>query len=180
MKVTSELPNCDKFFLRRMVGWCAKELDIQCKSIVSAEFDICKSIYSGRHQTRGSFKVSIGSDNSYPITNKKQVFADEIELLVWLSGWMVRGVAAKPKKQLCNAAAAWCLKEFSNNRAKLVFDWCKPEKIKEKAEPLSLIETRKKKVERALAGWEKKMKLAKTKVAKYRKKLAYYEKKILD
>jgi len=184
MKVISEIKNCDKFFLRRMLGWIAKELEIPCKKIVQARFDYCKLQWNARHMGRGSFCVSVGDDNSYPLKYKKRIkedfFADEVELLVYMSSFLIQSLTRNSDRSKCNFSSNYCLKKFREKRSQLIFDWCKPEKIREKKEPVPLLEKRKNKVKLALEMWERKMKLAKTKVAKYKKKLAYYEKKVLD
>lgn len=180
MKVSSELKNCDKFFLRRMLGWIAKEIEVPCKSIRMADYKYIKGVYRGRHKASGHIIIGVNDETEYPYHSKDLTYADEIELLVWLSGWMVKGLAHRADNAQCRSASRWCLKKFREKRSDLIFDWCKPEVVREKKKPVPLLEKRKVKVEKALAEWERKFKLAETKVAKYKKKLAYYEKKLSD
>lgn len=174
MRVVSELKDYDRFFLRKLLGWVCREVEVSHRKVKLVTFGPTNRIWSCRGNLL-HFKIELSPEMQFPYRYRKETFADPVEFFVYMAGWLIgsAGRISPPK-----SAAKICLTRFRKDRPKLFQAWIAPEKIRPKKPSLSLVETRKKKVEEALRSWERKFRLAKTKVAKYKKKLAYYEKKI--
>ena len=177
MRVQSDLKDYDRFFLRKMLGWICKEVEVNFKKINVVEF---KSDAKGRdwrcNYKKGSRKHFVicldlaQMKFPYEYGSKKIRLSDAVELMVYFSAWMISNSGSMTAR----SAAKITLESFRKNRDKLFYDWTKPEKVREVKPALTLVEKRKQRVEEVLKVWEKKLALAKTKVAKYKRKLQYY------
>lgn len=174
MRVISELKDYDRFFLRKLLGWVCREVEVSHRKVKLVSFGHTDRIWNCRGNLL-HLKIELSSEMQFPYRYRKETFGDPVEFFVYMAGWLIgsRGRISPPSR-----AAKICLARLRKDRPKLFQAWIAPEKVRPKKPSLSLVEKRKKKVEAALLSWKRKFLLAKTKVAKYKKKLSYYEKKI--
>jgi len=95
-----------------------------------------------------------------------------------LTQYQKRAGHGKYSERECNHIAARVLEAFKENEDALVAEWMKPPSYAtkpKKAKPTKQQE-RYERAKANLANWERKHKLAQTKLRKYRKQVAYYEK----
>lgn len=184
MKVISSLADYDKFFVHKLFSWVCKEQDVKTSEFTVVEVMEAKglSIWRGKwlkgHGIR--LEISLGQ-----VTDAKRGYtcSDPVETMVAGFTWMVvqhRLWKTKYKGQRrprCYASIGPMLKILRENRAALFEAWCKPEKIRAIKPKKSLVERRADHAAKMLAKWERNLKLAKTKVKAWSKKVAYYKKK---
>jgi len=190
-----------KWFLRRMLAWIMREMEVPKTALRGVYFRKRTADYwSGR--AFGSARrivVSIGN-GGYPARWSGYARAcrpqdgsdyltinDSTEALVITTAHElghIRHFAAghygKGSEELADPPARMILRKFREQRAELVAAWSAiPQKTAERlarGKP-SVVDKRAEKAAAMLARWERKMKLAKTKVSAWRRKVAYYEKK---
>jgi hypothetical protein len=199
MKLTNstDYPN---HFLRRMVAWCCREIGLPPKTIRDAKFGNKSSAWGGRGGVHRIY-VGIGPDSAFPVEafhypgRTDDAFLgprieDRLEALVAVTahelthcqehqhlnslpmirrlrrGWNSERKTMHNERQVLGA--------FRRQRETLLAEWslATPKHAKEKP---SIQEQRAAKVEKALANWQRKLKLAQTKVKQYRRKARYYE-----
>jgi hypothetical protein len=188
-------------FLRRMVSWCCKELDIPVRTIKEAVFRNRSHNFSGHaYPWRKRIVVSCAAQlvpvpPNHERKYHKLGFEDAVDCLVAVAGHEIYHVAAehvpehKQRSRRFGRSAgssekATCHAEykvqaaFRAQRESLLAAWSEPTTkdltVKPKA---STVERRAAKAATDLARWERKLKLAKTKVATYRRRVRYYEKR---
>jgi len=183
-------------FLRRMVSFCCKELEVPVRTIKHARFRNSRSSWGGVARSwKRQITACVGRPECFPTTcNTHKVgesFADQVECLVAVTAHEIYHVAAThvPKHQqktrgrdsYASSERATCVAEFQvlnafrADRANLLADWERPFAI----EPVikTVQEQRAEIAEQRLTYWLRKAKLAATKVRKYKAKVAYYAKK---
>lgn len=184
-------------FLRRMVSWCCKKIEMPARLITRAQFTNCYNSYRGRAFGR-RFLVRIGPAERYPTRPDtrpgmgNEVFADRVEALVAVTAHELYHCAADchpdhqqrtrrrnsfgSSERLTHVMEVKVLRAFRANREALLAAWsaddAKPAKAKS-----NVVEKRAAKAMIDLSRWERKLKLAKTKVAKCRQRVRYYERR---
>lgn len=179
-------------FLRKLVSWCCKQIDLPLSAVHGCQFTHCAALYRGRAWSSGRILCRISKpgmpyDGSYPHTAKYRGLVntptytvnDRMEALVFLTAhelWHLvqyrRG--HKAREAYNDTVAIGVLKTFRESRETLLADWTR-ERERKPAVPLT--ERRAAKVAADLARWQRKAKLAATKIRKLKKKLAYYDRK---
>lgn len=177
-------------FLRKMVSWVCRELDMPVRSIRSARFHKAKNAFNGMAWGwAGKIRVAIG-DNSSRICETRdgmnEVYADDAELLVYITAHECYHVAARVvphhrqstragrsgSGEAITRAAGWkVLRSFREQRQALLATW---DLIDPTNPTPSVQESRAMDAEYRLSIWQKKSKLAATKIRKYKAKVAYY------
>lgn len=178
-------------FLRKMIAWVCRELDMPVRSIRSARFHKAKNAYNGMAWGWcGKIRVAIGDNSSGTIRETRdgmnEVYVDDVELLVYITAHECYHVAARvvPHHQqstragrsgsgeAITRAAGWkVLRSFRERRQELLANWdlFLPTNPKPSAR-----ESRAMEAEYRLSVWQKKSKLAATKIRKYKARVAYY------
>jgi len=189
-------------FLRRMVSWCCKELGLPVRFVKRIKFGNRRSdIFSGycRHWDRGcQIVVSISdSESRFPWTDNGETtgikgivrtFQDRTECLVNVTAHELRHALAEihgertrgngrrvaSSERATEFDAQKVQSAFNLDRENLLSEWGR-DPVKTKP-TLSITEKRAAAAKAKLAEWQRKAKLAATKVKKYKQKVRYYEK----
>lgn len=190
---TSDFPD---HFLRRMVGWCCRELLLPVKVVRQARFTKYRTwAFRGRAWSSGRILVRIGPEANpagvswYPLTRRypgrvrapEYVLADRIEALVkvtahelaHLERWQ-SGVGRNCEGQV-DSVALIVLNAFRKDREVLLAEWNREPASKEVPPKPSVREKNAAKVQADLLRWTRKLKLAQTKVRKLKVKAKRYE-----
>lgn len=188
-------------FLRRMIAWCRKESEIPAKAIRLATFRNARRSqhrrsgfvsYSGwadgGRQT-GKIRVSIGPDFAFPTKDFTAFgvlhpgYNNRVEALVAITAHELqhlaqfrRGLVSGNLEPECVWAETRVLKAFRANCLQLFAQWNETPDVKAKP-AASIVEKRAAKAAAALAQWQRKLKLAQTKVRKYKQRVGYYERR---
>lgn len=198
LKNTTDFPD---YFLRRMVSWCCKQLDYSSRNISEAQFrNRSDSCASGCAYGSQRFVVSIGNitwindgtgDGSRTKRARRTIYerandlvrvtAHEIfHLKAHREGINSRNYgrsSGSSERQTC-----WheqkILEAFKTNRESLMDKWLKPPVARTQRPRKTLQEQRAEKANNSLIRWQRKLKLAQTKVKQYKQKVRYYEKAI--
>lgn len=207
MKLANQTDYPD-YFIRRMISWACKQIDLPVKAIRKAVFANTKMSWSRRRKIAysgrgGSGRIVVRTSNdpkSFPTDSFERygtthpAFADRIEALVgvavhecyhcWQS-FANNGKAWLRSNHHIEAAAVNAendaLRQFQKDREALLEAWNKEPAYKQAAlAPPSPIAKRAAKAAEALARWQRKFKLAANKVKKYKAKVAYYAKKTTE
>jgi hypothetical protein len=184
MKVSSDLADYDKFFVGRVFSWVCKEQDVSPR-----DFD--ELVVTGKETgtwnakwLRGGRGVDLEmSLTPFEVEKRGYRCDDPVETMVSAFTWMV--VAHRlwktrykgQRRPRCYASIAPMLKTLRENRAALFESWCKPEKIRPVKPKKTKVQLRAEHAAKMLAKWERNLKLAKTKIKVWAKKVAYYDKK---
>lgn len=187
-------------YLRRMLSWVCKELELPRTFIRRVEFGNRKTAtWSGWASDSGRILVRIGPASHFP--RKSNVFrdgftagviADRVEALVYVTaheaahcdnarrGNRSRGNGRSRSncgsERLTDGMAVRVLKVFREKRAELTAAWDKaPER---EAKPVeSVIAKRAAHAADMVKKWERRAKAARTKLKAWQRKVAYYERK---
>lgn len=181
----------DDWFLRRMVAWCCRELGV--KGLLAAAF----TKYSGSFRGRAwccsrRILIRIGGDGRvayYPMTLKYPgrkhaptiTIADRTEALLHVTAHEVAHLARWQDGQRRNREARVdgmtlpLLEKFRASRDALLAEWNETPAAKPVKPKPSRAERNEAQARKLLAAWERKLKLAKTKAAGYRRKVRRYE-----
>lgn len=205
MKLKNSTDFDDKF-LRRMVSWCCKELDMPVKTVQSATFTNTKRIWRGRaFIERKAILCRVGAMLEPRTDNRPGMdgvtLADRLEVLVYLTAHELYHLAAEwvphhkqrtrrgysgSGEAITRSVGKRVMLAFRESRDRLLAEWSeKP--ADESLEPSNkfdgvpvvraFVKERADKAAKLLTVWERKLKLAKSKVRKYRSKVRYYENK---
>jgi len=180
-------------FIRRMLSWVSKEVGLD-RPLLRATFRKRNTnIYSGRG---GNGRIVVGIRKSGPWPTKWDGYvracktadgeyltiADAIECLVILTAhetahvWHFRrGIRGRGCEEVADTRARYVLRLFREKREELLAKWSEELATKPAADKPSLQERRAAKVMAMLLAWERKLKIAKTKVASYKRRAKYYE-----
>lgn len=198
MKITSTL-EFSVPYLRRLVNWACQEIGMPCHYPRIAAFARSRAAWGGRaygHARKVGVRVG-DEDGRWPKKTMKHydgfqlTFSDRIEILVWLTLHELahldqcrrrtqtrRGGNLGGSERMTEAIAARCLKAFRANREALLKHWAEaPEPASKEKPKEAVIEKRAAKAQADLARWQRKLKLAQSKVGRYKKRVHYYEKK---
>lgn len=175
-------------FLRRMVSWICKEFDLPVRMVKGAEFKkYTNAAYRGL-AWRGNIRVNIGPADRFPSKawnyNGGMVPAcvDRIEGLVSITAhelWHLVQFRERVTRRGMERRAVFVQREvldkFRGERATLLAAWELPPKVRPGKPKLTRKEANAKRAAESLARWERKMKTAKTKVAKLKATVRRYE-----
>lgn len=191
MKLTNSTTWSDRF-LRRMVSWCFKELGLPVRYVKRAEFRNRADSYSGRAYWPARIVCSIGL-KGFPIGPDgregmdHETFADRTEALIAITAHELAhldqyrtktiGVLKSRRRTepVTRAREIKVLRTFRPLRETLLAEWSEEAASTPKAVP-SVQERRADKEAGKFAEWQRKAKLAASKVKKYKRQVAYYEK----
>jgi hypothetical protein len=179
-------------FLKAMYRWATKVAGID-RPLRQVQFTKCRGHYRGRAWNSGRILVRVGPgpwphNASWRRSYKPQdgsddiILADAIEALVHITGHELGHIrdfrrGAGVSEVSADSRGRMVLRLFRENRDALLAAWSVKEKPARKTPTAgkSIQEKRAEKTQSMLAAWERKLKLAKTKVATYRRKAKYYE-----
>jgi hypothetical protein len=181
-------------FLRRMAAWCCRQSGLPVRKLRRAEFrNRLARAYSGHADWSGRIVCSIGPAERFPLREdhrdgmSNEVMADRTEALVAITAHEVEHICQyregrdsklterRRSEPATRAHEVRVLRLFRANREALLAEWsaepaAKPAKPRPTRQQINEANTRK-----LLAAWERKLKLAKTKVSTYRRKARYYD-----
>lgn len=185
-------------FLRRMVAWCCRQIDMPVRSIHSAVFRRSRAAWGGcARYSRRQISVCVGDARHFPANagshEKGEAFADRLECLVAVTAHEAYHIAAhavddhrqKTRRGTDRTASSerrTCLEEmrvlrvFRANRDALLAEWSVPPVKRESWPKASVQERRALKAANDLARWQRKLKLAQTKCRKLKQRVNYYDK----
>ena len=192
MKIKNSTAWSDEF-LRRMTAWCCRELEIPVRLIKTGVFRNSRSTWGGLARGwRRQISVCVSPrDSDFPAScsthRDDEKFVDRIECLVAVTAHEAYHIAAdrhpdhqqktrrrddygSSERITCNMQFK-ALNAFRANRKALLAEWNVPVKEAPKVSPQV---QRAKEAEDRLAAWQKKAKLAATKIRKYRARVTYY------
>jgi hypothetical protein len=199
MKLTSTLRTFGTPFLKSLTRWCRDEVGLPAGQLKAAHFG--RRTRGGRYAGRaywyeGRISVRIYEEGvTYPFDGHSRGSSaitfrceDAVELLVKVTahelvhlaqwhqgrGGIQKLTRSRSFEHSTQAEAVRILGLFKGKKAELLAQWAaaQPERAKP-AVPLQ--DKRRAAVEKRLAEWKRKLKLAHTKVKKYGAKLRYYE-----
>jgi hypothetical protein len=188
LKNTTDWPD---WFLRRMAGWCRRKLGVSAGDLKQAVFRNSRAAWGGAawiYPRR--ITVCVGHAGHFPAFGHRHAnghqnrIADRTECLVWVTihevahlgqaGARTRSGGNPGGSEIATErAAAPVLAEFRELREALCSEWLKPPVLA--SPPPSLMDNRRAKAVKDLARWQRKLKLAKTKVQKLERRVKYYE-----
>jgi hypothetical protein len=174
-------------FIRRMVSWICKRIELSPRSIKDIRVTTCKRAYRGRAfpWTR-SVLLRIGPASSFPVNefrycgNLVNAIDDRIEGLVAITAHELWHIvqAGKVHGRALEAGAVWAGNKaviaFREQRETLLAQWSEVS-TREPVQKPSIQEQRAAKLSASLLRWQRKKKLAETKIKKLKKRLYYYE-----
>lgn len=183
-----ELINTTKFpnhFLRRLLSFICKQVEVSPRSIKEARFGYTTWIYKGKcwNYSRHMIVTVNKNEDCFPHDDLK----DQLEALVFITGhetahmrhgdhqW--RNRTKRPRELNADHLASICLNEFRKNRDHLLTLWNKEPAYAKTEKPKANLKQRN--AEKALSylkKWERKLKIAKTKVKKYQTQVKRYKK----
>ena len=182
----------ENHFLRRMVAWCAKQVEYPVSKVREAQFrNRTRRSYSGHAYGSRRIVCSIGPASRFPLLPdsrpgmSNEIVADREEALIAVTAHELTHLHQylfrrdTGKKRWSELDARWhevkALREFRANRDALLAEWSKAPAAKVAKPKPSIVEKRAAKAAADLARWNKKLKLAQTKVRKLKTRVRYYE-----
>lgn len=199
IKVTSTHPEFDATFTRRAAGWIARELGIPRGGLKGWSVTVRQRrnrSYSGRcyyYERRVVASVGVGISSPVSLAHNRDEREREVEAAdgaeVFVSilaheleharAAIVAGHDRQAMRRLnheprVRAIDYRTMLAFRARRDELLAAWRQASARPERA---SLVERRAAKAASMLAAWERRLKLAKTKAAKYRRRVAYYQRR---
>lgn len=198
MKVTSSLEQWPVHACRRLIAWGCRQLDLPVRYVKVAEFCNSRIAWSGRAYYRPRLiVVRVGSDDRFPCPTKRhngglqETVADPIEACVLLTahelahmmqfreGLMSRagGKRRGGSERNTDWEAFRVLNLFRADRERLLAEWHAVPVVSVTPPRSSVVEQRSAKAQVMLANWQRRLKIAQTKVQKYKAKVRYYERK---
>lgn len=190
-------------FLRRMLSWVCRELECPRKSIRRVEFgNRTTSTYSGRAWFNGRILVRVGPAERFPTKARTHAhgtadefsvgpIADRLEALVKVTAHEAahidngrRGNLSRRggdrswggSERYTDVRAEKVLDAFRLKRDELVAEWSKQDSPSAKP-AVSIVEKRAAHAAVMAAKWERKLKAARTKLAAWKRKVAYYDRR---
>lgn len=180
-------------FLRRMVSWCCKQTEYPPSKIREAKFTNTYHAYRGRaFMGSRSFLVRIGPADRYPLPEVKRhgimhpAHLDRIEGLVSTTAHeiehlyqyafqtMRRGQRLEPQ---CIAAERRTLEHFREQRETLLAAWSLAPATRQQQPKPSKAAQRQARDEASLTRWQRKLKLAQTKIKKLKTRIRSRERR---
>lgn len=174
MKIHSTLPEFPDHVYRRVVSWCCREIGLPVGKLSRATLAKSRNKYGGLAQyyyRDGTIGVRVTPSRLY----------DPLLCLVRVTAHEVAHVHLYVSRSTNNERSAewfsWQVAvAFQADREQLTAEWFIPVRERAKQPIVSMVQKRADKATAMLAKWERKAKLAKTKVQQYRRKVNYYAK----
>lgn len=189
LRNSTDYPN---HFLRRMIGWCCRQIGLSQKHLRRVDVTNCTGTHRGRAWWY-EVLLRIGPASSFPSMPNRYggfdypSYGDRTEALIAIAGHELAHIEQnhrgqgrrRDRERLCGIESMRCLNAFRADRERLMAEWGrKSERSAALSVPKpSLIEQRAAKAAADLARWQRKLKLAQTKVRQYKQRVAYYAKK---
>jgi hypothetical protein len=188
MKLINTLDFPD-FALRRMVSWVCREVGLPVRHIREIRFSRSRASYSGLHRG-GRLGCRLGvrlGPVTFPHVHCRfgvsSTWNDAWDLLVAIAAHEVghahdyreRGTTDERCAELHEREV---LRVFQASRETLLAEWLVAPSEKPAKPRASIQEKRAAKAAAKLAEWQRKVKLANTKVKQYRRQVAYYERSL--
>jgi hypothetical protein len=181
------------YFLRRMVAWCCRQVDYKPSRVREAQFrNRTKRSYSGHAYGSRRIVASVGPDSRFPLKADDRpgmgnaAIADRLEALIVITAHELThlhqydGRIGKLKSNgQTEADARWhsikALESFRVNREALLAEWSLPLAERPAKPSTSVQEKRAAKAQADLDRWQRKLKLAQTKIRKLKQRVRYYD-----
>lgn len=203
IRVTSTHPEFDATFARRAVAWVARELGIPRGGLKNWSVTVRQRrnrSYSGRcyyYERRVVASVGVGISSPVSLAHNRDErereveAADGVEVFVSILAHeleharaaIVAGHDRQAMRRLnheprVRAIDYRTMLAFRARKGELLAAWRQAAAEPVPAKPqASLVERRAAKAGEMLAAWERRLKLARTKVAKYRRRVTYYQRR---
>lgn len=200
MKLTTTLDGFPEHFLRRMVSWCCRQIDFPIAKVRQAQFRNRSRGYSGRAWHSMRIHVAVGSAVWFPTSGhlypgrKSEAYRapkiqDRTEAVVAITAHELTHLQDydSEKDRIGNPAFTRgpgerrtmynerrVLELFRQSREALVAEWSQAPTEKP---AVPLVERRAAKALADLERWQRKLKLAQTKVRKLKTRVRYYERR---
>lgn len=177
-------------FLRRMLAWVCRSVELPARSIRRAQFTTTLAAFRGRAWSSMRLLVRIGDARHYPVVDHKYPgrvnaptysLADRIEALVHVTAHECEHLLdfyeyrSTIREGSTEVRALVTLERFRAHREVLLAEWSEPGR--ERAPRPSIVERRAVLAAERLEYWQTRLKIATGKVRKYRKTVAYYERR---
>jgi hypothetical protein len=186
-------------FLRRMVAWCCRQLEMPVKYVRGARFGNARHFWGGlAYLDCRRIGVRVGSPKNCDQPLKHYKFRDgfqvvtnnRLEVLLLTTAHELAHLDAYRRKNMTRGngrghggseryiegRAAQVLEAFRAMRAELLSSWLVAPSTPAERPVLSVQQVRATKAISMLDKWQRKAKLAATKVRQYKKQVRYYEK----
>jgi len=197
MKLINTLDYPDRY-LRRMISWICRELELPVRYVLEAKFQNTSKAYSGRCYGR-RILVRIGPASRYPVAawkqhrpgNYKPALQDRTEGLVKVTAHELAHVAQRRARSRTRPGGGWggseaatdalaasVLENFRRQREELLQAWTpapQTEPVAPADPAMVKVHARYERVMKYLKHWEQRCQRAQRKVIEYRKKARYYE-----
>lgn len=178
------------WFLRRVVSWCCKELEMKQRIVRSCVFRNSRSSWGGcAYLSRYQISVCIGRDSDFPESRKsmrgtpERTLNDRLECLVWVTAHELahllqysersgtrQGGNQGGSEQATEWFASKALTSFRAMRDTLLSTWNNEPALRIAA-PVDRYQVKLAKAQKDFARWTRKLKLAQGKVKKYQRQL---------
>lgn len=204
MKIDTKHPTYPSHVVRRATAWAAKRIGLEgkhrkpltievgyCPTTIRRGGDTWRGIY--RHSKR-LVRVNLGRDIEYPSlvghnrSEEGRYANDEWEVFIHLLAHELEHARCYAVSQSGEERARlnheprvraidWrVLLAFREARETLLAEWTRPLAERPAKPKPSIVDRRAERAAKQLAAWERRLKMAKTKVTKYRRKVGYYGK----
>lgn len=188
MKIQSSLTGFQPWFLRRLTVWCCKQLEMPARG-VRAVFRNSRSCWGGcARGWRRQITVCVGDAKWFPKQAKELHVADRLECLVWVTAHELAHVmqyAQRTRTRLqggyggSEKSTDWhavpIVEAFRAQRESLLAQWS-AEPVMAIRPVVSVTDRRARKARSDLERWQRKLRLATTKVRKLKLRVKYYAK----
>lgn len=185
LKNSTEYPD---HFLRRMIAWICRELDMPFRQFQAVSFGNRAKTFSGRYQyarNAVATSISISPELSYPYSDARHKFNDRHDCFV---AWTAEVLYAAHcgangesvgviRNRLGQKKGRQALAAYRENYLALLITWYAAPKAKPTKTKPNIIEQRAAKTAEDLQRWQRKLKLAQTKVRKLKQRANYYQAK---
>lgn len=186
MKFRSTLKNFEPHFIRRMLSWVAKEVGYPISQLQRADFCHTKRFWGGTSGLcYGRFRIALRAPkrDQGPNTRRGGIRCNDLtETIVYVTAHELAHALDYLTCNKTNEGSAQLqgrkvLESFRLQRDQLVAEWSAPVVEAASRPALKPEHIRAKRAEEMLARWQRKLKLASTKVNKYRRQVNSYQKK---
>ena len=186
MKLINTTPHSNRF-LRRLISWACRELDLPVRYVKQAKFRNRRVSYSGH--ARPYLRRICVSTKTTDFDSLAYVTIHELAHLrnaregcsrpdLWKSeSGRERSLANGGSEQMTEWFTRPILAKFKANRKALLADWSAEPVAALRAVKPSVVQVRAKRATDNLKCWQTKARLAATKVRKYKRQVAYYVKR---
>jgi len=184
MRITNTLPFSTES-LRRMAVWVCRQIPGMSTRELRIAFATSRANWSGRAYSGTRIAVRLGRNIKYPQSHNRfgveHNWIDDWEVLVAITAHEAAHAGdwrdgCRTNERSADRQMQQVVDAFRRDRERLLAHWLQPPAEKPaKARP-SIQERRAAKVAKHLANWQRKLRLAQSKVRAYKRKAAYYEK----